>query len=403
MFFYKSLGNSFLILGEGVDIEDGDCRARYTRSQRQLRDGDCHTRPKRQLRDGDCHTRPKRQLRGSDVDKGKYLPTKSLCEEAQPKLQPLLRNCRCEEAQPTWQSPASSIWVQQQCEEYSSHGLIVYKKDKSEPKSESKSEHKFSAKVFNSDGSDGQFSGNGMRCLAHHIFCENKDLCKILIKMGNNKNYHKALKEKEKKIEQESEIYKTKIITYHKLLNSRSYELSINFYKSICTLFFVLRPGLHQNILIMQSLYMLLKASKLQNTKLLFNFKTIDFRCAIIPMDAIGIFIDVGNPHILINSEKPNSQFLGYVKDLQTKDSSFLDFNISQYKKISKNKFELLTFERGVGPTPACTSAALALCNYLNIFSESGFKTIEIIMPGGCLKAELMGDKVKFCAGVDVE
>ena len=36
-------------------------------------------------------------------------------------------------------------------------------------------------------------------------------------------------------------------------------------------------------------------------------------------MDAIGIFIDVGNPHILINSEKPNSQFLGYVKDLQTK------------------------------------------------------------------------------------
>ena len=66
MFFYKSLGNSFLILGEGVDIEDEDC------------------------------------------------------------------------------------WVQQQCEEYSSHGLIVYKKDKSE--------HKFSAKVFNSDGSDGQFS-----------------------------------------------------------------------------------------------------------------------------------------------------------------------------------------------------------------------------------------------------
>ena len=65
----------------------------------------------------------------------------------------------------------------------------------------------------------------------------------------------------------------------------------------------------------------------------------IDFKKVTIPMNATGIFIDVGNPHILINSEKPNSQFLGYVKDLQTKDSSFLDFNISQYKKISKTNY----------------------------------------------------------------
>jgi diaminopimelate epimerase len=310
-------------------------------------------------------------------------------------LQPLLRNCRCEEAQPTWQSPASSIWVQQQCEEYSSHGLITYKKDKDEPKSE----HKFSAKVFNSDGSDGQFSGNGMRCLAHHIFCENKDLCKILIKMGNNKNYHKALKEKEKKIEQESEIYKTKIITYHKLLNSRSYELSINFYKSICTLFFVLRPGLHQNILIMQSLYMFLKASKLQNTRLLSKLKYIDFKKEIIPMNATGIFIDVGNPHILIDSEKPNTEFFKYIKELQKEEANYLNYNISQYKKISKNKYELLTVERGVGPTPACSSAALALCNYLNSLGETDSEAIEIIMPGGCLKVDFIEDKVRFYAG----
>lgn len=335
MFFYKSLGNSFLILGEGVDIEDGDCRARYTRSQRQLR--------------------------GSDVDKGKYLPTKSLCEEAKP----------------TWQSPASSIWVQQQCEEYSSHGLITYKKDKSEPKSESKPEHKFSAKVFNLDGSDGQFSGNGMRCLAHHIFCENKDLSEILIKMGKNKNYHKALKVKD-------EIYKNKIITFHKLQNTdrRQCETLSKQSRVKCQA---------------RNTYRFAKIDKLK----LFSY--IDFKKEIIPMDAIGIFIDVGNPHILINSEKTNSQFLGYVKDLQTKDSSFLDFNISQYKKISENKFELLTFERGVGPTTACSSAALALCNYLNILGEAYSESIEIIMPGGCLKADLMGDKVKFCAAVGVE
>ena len=73
---------------------------------------------------------------------------------------------------------------------------------------------------------------------------------------------------------------------------------------------------------------------------------------------------------------------------------------IFKFKKISKNKFELLTFERGVGPTPACSSAALALCNYLNILGEAYSESIEIIMPGGYLKADLMGDKVKFCAGV---
>jgi diaminopimelate epimerase len=391
MFFYKSLGNSFLILGEGVDVEDGDCRARYTRSQRQLRDGDCHTRSQRQLQggsvdveDGDCrarYTRSQRQLQGSDVDKGKHLPTTSRCEEALATWQSpassiwvqQLLNCRCEEAQPTWQSPASSIWVKKQCEKYPAHGLITYKQDKSE----SKSEHKFSAKVFNSDGSDGQFSGNGMRCLAHHIFCENKDLCKILIKMGNNKNYHKALKEK-------GGIYKNRVITYHKLQNTdrRHCETLSKQSRVKCEA---------------RNTYRFAKIDKLK----LFSY--IDFKKAIIPMDAIGVFINVGNPHILINSVKHKSEFLEYIEDLQTKDLSFLDFNISQYKKISKNKYELLTVERGVGPTPACSSAALALCNYLNSLGEFDSETIEIIMPGGCLKVELMGDKVKFCAGVDVE
>ena len=355
MFFYESLGNSFLVLGEGIDIEDGDCRARYTRSQRQLQGGSVD------VEDGDCrarYTRSQRQLLGS---------------EGNSKSQYISGRRRCEEAQPTWQSPASSIWVKKQCEKYPAHGLITYKQDKSE----SKSEHKFSAKVFNSDGSDGQFSGNGMRCLAHHVFCENKDLCKILIKMGNNKNYHKALKEK-------GGIYKNRVITYHKLQNTdrRHCETLSKQSRVKCEA---------------RNTYRFAKIDKLK----LFSY--IDFKKAIIPMDAIGVFINVGNPHILINSVKHKSEFLEYIEDLQTKDLSFLDFNISQYKKISKNKFELLTFERGVGPTPACSSAALALCNYLNIFSESGFKTIEIIMPGGCLKAELMGDKVKFCAGVDVE
>jgi diaminopimelate epimerase len=231
-----------------------------------------------------------------------------------------------------------SCWIKQICSKYSAHGLITYKQDGSK--------FKFNAKVFNADGSDGQFSGNGLRCLGYHIFKENKDISEILIRMGDNKDYHIILKEKD-------DYDKNKIITFHNL----------------------------------------------QNTSKPFRF--ISFNKSMHFLPEFGVFVNVGNPHILISSTELKDNFLKNIKALQKEDISFLNYNISQYQKISPNRYDLLTVERGVGPTPACSSAALALCNYLSTLGDLDSKSIEINMPGGCLKAYFMPDKVKFSAGVD--
>ena len=54
--------------------------------------------------------------------------------------------------------------------------------------------------------------------------------------------------------------------------------------------------------------------------------------------------------------------------------------------RLDSRLYSLCTVERGVGPTPSCSSAALALCNLLKYKHKLlNIKNLTIQMPGGDL------------------
>jgi diaminopimelate epimerase len=111
-----------------------------------------------------------------------------------------------------------------------------------------------------------------------------------------------------------------------------------------------------------------------------------------------GAYINVGNPHLLFSGYKSGyktkQDFISWVKNKIDQDDRYSNFNISQYIKLDDNLderldsrlYSLCTVERGVGPTPSCSSAALALCNLLKYkYNLLNIKNLTIQMPGGDL------------------
>ena len=218
------------------------------------------------------------------------------------------------------------------CEKFFAHGIIVYKIDKSQD---------ITANIVNLDGSNGEFSGNGLRCLAKHIFDNYKSYSndKILIKISGK-------------------IYKAYI--------------NINNKHIICDF----------------KLNNLNKSNKLLGEYISRDYIPGDY----MPGDYMpGDYINVGNPHLLFSGYKSKQDFISWVKNKIQQDDGFSNFNISQYIKLDDKLYYLCTVERGVGPTPSCSSAALALCNLLKQKHKLlNIKNVTIQMPGGDLDVEFI-------------
>ncbi len=97
-----------------------------------------------------------------------------------------------------------------------------------------------------------------------------------------------------------------------------------------------------------------------------------------------GHYVDVGNPHFLIE-EHATQEWLSSNAHLIQKHETFCkNVNVSCIWKKNNNAYQMLTFERGCGITQACSSAIVAAVTMLFATNnlEKNVKT-KIHMPGG--------------------
>ncbi len=101
--------------------------------------------------------------------------------------------------------------------------------------------------------------------------------------------------------------------------------------------------------------------------------------------------LSVGNPHGILITEKVTDEL---VKNLGPKLSTHPLFlngaNISFVEKINDETIKLRVFERGVGETNACGSAAVAAAVALQLY-HNGAELITTILPGGELSIYWQG------------
>jgi len=105
--------------------------------------------------------------------------------------------------------------------------------------------------------------------------------------------------------------------------------------------------------------------------------------------DFLGDYISVGNPHfIIIMKDISGNPHLEYGKALS--ESSFFEngANIEFVRILSRQKIEMLVWERGVGATLACGSGATAA-----VFSGQKRDllddVVDVLLPGGEIRISL--------------
>jgi len=208
--------------------------------------------------------------------------------------------------------------------------------------------------IFNADGTDGQFSGNGIRCAASHYFLQHSDKDSVVLLMGGKQIYCE-MSESESKDE------------LSLIFPSGSYEGS--------------------GVAIAQG-------------------KKYE-----------GDLVSVGNPHFLIPYGKPQAIDVSRVFETLDKifyDLSLIGEELVEYQGEGSHRnvhfywkttikapalplctgYMVSSCERGVGMTAACTSGALALLWSLYTKGEIAKEELSIVfMLGGPLELQITSDE----------
>lgn len=190
--------------------------------------------------------------------------------------------------------------------------------------------------LFNADGTRAEISGNGLRCLAHHVYMNNSqnEIITILTDAGIR----------------EARIEDTKVD-----------ELTINAGMGTP----VLGPDLSSYDL----------EEKIGG-----------------PVISAG-YVDVGNPHIVIQFNNTEFVDIGILGSSVEKSCSEEGINVHVIEIISRSAIKMLTWERGVGITKACgTGAVASACKALSWGLVD--LQIEVIMPGGNAQVTIEDDQV---------
>ena len=269
---------------------------------------------------------------------------------------------------------SAATYIKKSCHSCKSHGLVIYNKNNNKTNKINKTNNiDFHAEIYNCDGSYGGFSGNGARCLGQHIFKHHPNIKKFNLMLGDQI------------VELEYVAATGEIISRHqygKIIN-RPKELSLG-------------------------------------AKLTAYFKNLE--SAYFTLAAVDpIFVDTGNPHCILKlkpkiNSKLNSKinpeikskanlaltqkhFIKVIEKLLLVYPEYKNFNISMYYQLeveeadknSRDKSHaniiIITYERGVGATPACCSALIAVCTVLEGGSTAQHRCF--VLPGGEVRVGL--------------
>jgi len=190
--------------------------------------------------------------------------------------------------------------------------------------------------LFNSDGSRAEISGNGLRCLAHHIY-----------------------------IGQESH----RIIQIHTDAGKRKAEIKhINGNQTIIRTDMGI-PGLDQDL------------------------TDDDLREKVSPAARKAGYVNVGNPHIVILFESLGSTDIAELGESVENACSETGINVHAIEIINRSSISMLTWERGVGVTKACGSGAVASAYKAQSWGLVD-QRIKVKMTGGEALIEIESDDV---------
>jgi len=109
--------------------------------------------------------------------------------------------------------------------------------------------------------------------------------------------------------------------------------------------------------------------------------------------------LSVGNPHCIISVPATSEAAVNEVgKALQQHPAFPKGVNVSFLQVLARNHAKCRVFERGVGETLACGSAACAAV-IAGILQEELNSTVKVDMPGGSLTVSWTPDKPVFLSG----
>ncbi len=198
----------------------------------------------------------------------------------------------------------------------------------------------FKMRMFNSDGTEAQMCGNGIRCVAKYVY-DNK--------LTRNTN-----------------------INIETLAGIKKIDLTIENGKATLATVNMGRP-----ILEPEKIPVIAKENPVKNLKIKADDKEFIFTC-----------VSMGNPHaitVVDDVDKFNIQKYGAILE---NDEHFPErANIEFIQIIDKTHIKMRVWERGSGETLACGTGACAVCvaGILNNLVDSN-KEIEIQLLGGNLK-----------------
>ena len=226
----------------------------------------------------------------------------------------------------------------------------------------------FKMNIYNSDGSEAEMCGNGIRCFAKYVYEENltgKQEIKIETLAGIKDAY----------------IRKSKI-------NSEIMEITINMGRAILEI---------DKIPVIQ----ILKKDEIEDSKNILELETkneivkegknelVKIQLKVLEKELEAYCISMGNPHTVIFCEDVEKVPIKSFGSLIEEDEHFPEkTNVEFIQVLGSSSIKMRVWERGVGETYACGSgacASVAVCNKLGITKEK----VAVYLKGGELKIEI--------------
>lgn len=123
------------------------------------------------------------------------------------------------------------------------------------------------------------------------------------------------------------------------------------------------------------------------------EFKQMEFSFHYGSEQRLATIVDVGNLHAVINSPNLQSEAVAEIAQVLQNDSHFPDgINVSFMQELDADSISLRVYERGVGETQACGSAAVAAaCVHLQQLPRVCPLTVNLL--GGQLTVSWAGEQ----------
>ena len=100
-------------------------------------------------------------------------------------------------------------------------------------------------------------------------------------------------------------------------------------------------------------------------------------------------YVEIGNPHavIFMDSEIQDPEFFSLGPKIEKHNKFPHGVNVEFVTVLNKNEIKCRVWERGCGPTLACGTGACAVLVAANINNKTA-ESVNVFLPGGCLKVK---------------